>query len=647
MNLVPLVHESLAHGQFNLIVGDPKQSIYRFKNGVAEQFVALPRIYNPEQNPSVELKSEFFDRLGQLEGLTENWRSSHEIVAFNNAFFEALKHTLPPSGVPYYNQVTQSPRGKQNGYIEFVLQPKTEESPAEVEANLLRWVESCLADGYNPSDICVLARLKSECNTYANILKNNGYQVVSADSLLVSSDQYVQLIIAYCRLRNHPDHRQLLMRFAELFLRLFSPATAFDAYQSCFETTSEGKHYFSKELFFAHSVFHQKDLSRGFQDIFSLVQSFVREYGIDELQNAYVHQLLDLAAQFDLHNGPDLAGFLSFYDNIGNRTNVQLPENRHSIKVMTAHKSKGLEFPVVILPSVRFEAGSTKKSTRIFESGGHFVQSKLSETDRVLPEVDPHVTIENEAAVMDYVNLLYVAFTRPIDRLYFMGAISSRDSLQKTIFQTLAELYPQFVNLSAGQAGGSVIKGAIGTPPAITPETEAEDLSFVPVSLNGYLWFPYISILSEEEQDELQLTRERRFGRQFHAIMEQSTSLAEAEDAIARGLLKGTVEAEFKDALKVQAEQLFANAQYASLLEGGHQLDEQTLLVDVRTRLRPDKVILHKDRTVVIDFKTGERKPEHRTQVAKYAYVLGLMGFPAIEGWLYYVGEGSLVRVNL
>jgi ATP-dependent helicase/nuclease subunit A len=241
---------------------------------------------------------------------------------------------------------------------------------------------------------------------------------------------------------------------------------------------------------------------------------------------------------------------------------------------------------------------------------------------------------------MDYVNLLYVAFTRPIDRLYFMGTISSRDSLQKTIFQTLADLYPQFVN-------GPVLKGTIGTPPAITPEPEEEDLSFEPLSLNGYLWFPYISILSEEEQDELQLTRERRFGRQFHAIMEQSTSLAEAEDAIARGLLKGTVEAEFKDALKVQAGQLFANAQYASLLEGGHQLDEQTLLVDVRTRLRPDKVILHKDRTVVIDFKTGERKPEHRTQVAKYAYALGLMGFPEIEGWLYYVGEGNLVRVNL
>lgn len=642
MNLVPLVHESLAHGQFNFIVGDPKQSIYRFKNGVAEQFVALPHIYNPEENPAIQVKSNFFHRLGKVEGLTENWRSSQAIVDFNNRFFENLKQHMPDSGTLYYQQVEQTPRGKANGYISFELIQKDDDSQELVLQNLLTWVESCLADGYFPSDICILAKRKAECNTYANHLKNNGHQVVSADSLLVNSDQYVQLIIAFCRLRNNPTHRQLFMRFAELFLRLFAKEQAFEIYQSCFEPVPEtdGKEVFSQQRFFLNASFDANDLSLAYQDIFSLIQTFIRHYRIDELQNAYVHQLLDMAAQFDLHNGPDLMSFLSYYDGVGQRTNVQLPENKHSIKVMTAHKSKGLEFPVVIIPSLRFDVKNPNGKARLFESADHFLQSKLAEADKALPAIEPYVTVEKDAEVMDNINLLYVAFTRPVDRLYFMGVISKNEPLQKHILLTLSELYPQFVE-------GAGIKGTIGTPPEIVHEIDDADVAMVPQLLNDYLWFPDISIMSAQEQEENELNTQRRFGRQFHAIMEQSMRIEEAFEAIETGLLKGTVDIEFREDLRQQATHLFCNEQYLSLISGGLQLDEQTLLIDRKTKLRPDKVILHSDKTVVIDFKTGERKAEHRTQVSQYLFALDSMHYPAVEGYLYYVNDAALVKIEL
>lgn len=640
MNLVPLVHESLSHGQFNLIVGDPKQSIYRFKNGVAEQFVTLPGIYNPEKDPGIALKSEFFEQMGTLEGLNENWRSAQEIVRFNNQFFRTLISHMPESGANYYDHVEQSPRGKDGGYIEFELIEKDDDAPELVLDNLLKWVQSALTDGYDPGDICILAKRKAECNTYANHLKNNGLQVVSADSLLVESDQYVQLVIAYCRLRNNPHHAQLFMRFAEIFLRLFNPAHAFETYQRCFEAQPEtGKERFSPALFYRESSFEESDLRAGFQDIFSLIQHFLRRYKIDELQNAYVHQLLDIAAQFDLHNGPDLAGFLTFYDNAGHKTNVQLPENRDSVKVMTAHKSKGLEFPVVIIPSLRFDVKNPKGRSYLFASSDHFIQSSLSKNDANLPEIEPFYLAEKDAEVMDNMNLLYVAFTRPVDRLYFMGVLG-KEPLQKQIFATLSALYPDFTE-------GNTIRGHVGTAPPVTPTDTHADQAMHAVSLNDFLWFPDISIMSEEEQEDNELNRQRRFGKQFHAIMEYSFSAEDARNAVQRGLLKGSIDATFSDELIRQSEWLFANETYLSLLEGGTQLDEQTLLLDKRTRLRPDKIILHHDRTVVIDFKTGERKPEHRTQVAQYAFALELMHYPEVEGWLYYVQENELVRVIL
>ena len=90
----PLVHESLSNGNINLIVGDAKQSIYRFKNGLAEQFVALPAIYNPELDESLVIKSIFFESQGFNRILKDNYRSSKNIVGFNNSFFEILKKSF-------------------------------------------------------------------------------------------------------------------------------------------------------------------------------------------------------------------------------------------------------------------------------------------------------------------------------------------------------------------------------------------------------------------------------------------------------------------------------------------------------------------------------------------------------------------------
>jgi predicted Ser/Thr protein kinase len=129
--------------------------------------------------------------------------------------------------------------------------------------------------------------------------------------------------------------------------------------------------------------------------------------------------------------------------------------------------------------------------------------------------------------------------------------------------------------------------------------------------------------------------------------MEQSMSLEEAQESIDRGILKGNIDAAFKTELNAHAVRLFSNETYLQLISGGTQLDEQTLLLDQKTRLRPDKIILHSNTTVVIDFKTGERKPEHRTQVSQYLFALDLMKFPAVEGWLYYVNEDELVRIEV
>lgn len=642
-NLIPLVHESLGQNQFNFIVGDPKQSIYRFKNGVAEQFVALPRIYNPENDPQIERKSAYFEQMGTVEGLEDNWRSSKNIVQFNNQLFTHIQSTLPPSGQAHYNQIVQNPKGKEDGLIVFKLNELKDEDQKESLKFLENAVNECIADGYNPGDICILAKKKSECNDFANYLKTLGFSVISSDSLMVSSDLTVQQILLFLKWRSNPNEMQYAMQFAEMKFRLNQHESGYAKYALCFDkiqTTRGERSIFQPKLFFEVAGFDAQLLEIGYQNLFSLIQSYLRSEGIDELKNAYVHQLLDIAYQFDLNQGPDLMAFLEYFKNRGKDTNVQLPENKHSIKVMTAHKSKGLEFPIVILPSVHLDSTSKNKKTRIVAAGDHFIETNLSKLDEELDFIAPLKRQEDEAEIMDGINLLYVAFTRPVDRLYFFAGKKSSEKIRPKLVDFLKQEYPEFVtDLS--------IEGRIGSKPIPDLHENANASTFTAKSLQSFLWFPDISLQSKEEESQHALNKQKRLGKQFHTMMENSTSLSAALIALESGIQKGKIDFALKAELTQYAHQLFQDPHYVEMINSGEQLDERTLALDEKIRLRPDKIIRSENRTIVIDFKTGEQKPEHLKQVSDYAFALNAIGYSGIEGYLYYVGGIGLQQVQL
>lgn len=642
-NLVPLVHESLGNNQFNFIVGDPKQSIYRFKNGVAEQFVALPRIYNPENDAKTASKSDFFEAQGQVSGLEENWRSAQEIVTFNNEFFTGLKTLLPESGQSYYNKIKQAPRGKADGLITFKMDHQKDKTQKEDELALLeKWVNECIADGYEPGDICILSKNKRSCNSFANHLKTKGFSVISSDSLLVDSDVFVQLVVSFLKWRSNPLENQYAMQFAEKHFRIRNEDDNYKLYEECFETVEiEGqlKKRFSIPTFISISGFDESLLNTGYQSIYSLIQTFIRTNQIDELHNAYIHQLLDISFNFDLSNGPDLMSFLSYYATTGHKSNVQLPDNKHAIKIMTAHKSKGLEFPIVLIPLLNFGSTRNENAPRIIENEGHFIETKLVQKDYFLPEIEELGLIEKEAKLMDAINLLYVAFTRPIDRLYFYSNSGHSDT-NKKVLATLSALYPELI------IDNEHIQGVIGNKPQRTIAESTSDSSFTATSLSDFLWFPEISLFSQEEAEATALNKQQRIGNLFHGIMENSSTKEEAMTFLATGIRKGKIEKSAEKELLSLIEEIYSNEQIQALFSIGTHLNERTLAIDPTTLLRPDKIIYTADQTVVIDFKTGDEQPKYIKQVNDYVRALNDVGFNNVSGYLYYVGGKGLIPIE-
>ncbi|WP_343637631.1 UvrD-helicase domain-containing protein [Fluviicola sp.] len=642
LNIVPLIHNSLGGNYFNFIVGDPKQSIYRFKNGVAEQFIALPEIYNPEEEPSIKLRSQFFQKMGIVEGLEDNWRSAAEIVNFNNLFFEELLQFMPESGQEFYKHLKQNPKGKKGGYVELLMNPQKDLDTAKfTNSQLLKWVQQCIADGYKPHEICVLGRKKRDCNQYANFLKSRGYQIVSSDSLLVNSDQYVQLAICYCKWKVNRFDFQRAMQFAYFYFEILDKEDAFETYGACFWVdAADSKSYFSEQLFFENSRLNEDFLDASFQNIYSLLVDFLMLVGLDSIENTYLQQLLDLAYQFDMSNGPDLMEFINYYEKNRSKFSVQLSENEQAIQIMTAHKSKGLEFPVVIIPSFNFFSEGNNNDSFLMEINDHIIETKMSKFESAIPAIQIEAEKEDAAQKMDAINLLYVAFTRPQDRLYALNLKGSRNSFYDKFNTILTTLFPE-----TPQENGFHLK--YGEAPEIKHHSRKNTSDYSPLSIRNFLWFPEISIQSTKEQEEDSLTMEQRIGKQFHFIMEKSHSKETAFSALKTGLLKGEIEQDFEEKLTILLEEAFENQLLVSLFEAGKHLNERTLIFDSKTRLRPDKLIVSDEQTIVIDFKTGEKSDKHVKQVLGYMTVLKEIGMQSIKGYLYYSGGAGLVEIPM
>jgi len=652
MNLVPMIHESLGHNRFNFIVGDPKQSIYRFKNGVAEQFVCLPRIYNPDQDGGIELKSNYFETQGQVDFLPNNWRSAEEIVRFNNLFFERFTEDLEINGKQFYNGLKQIPKGKPAGYvhIEYLLTAENNGSSddddddsigSENEEHLLNYVAECIADGYQPGDICILARKKDECNLFANALKRKGYQVVSADSLLTHSDQGVRLLMLFLEWRSNPQHVQRAQLFASEYFHFVSPKIATQRYSRCFELNAEGtRSYFSIAKFLIESGLTTEILTASYSSIYGLLENVIFRLGLDALQNGYIHQLLDIAYQFDASMGPSLEGFIDHYRKEAYKTNVMIPENSGAITVMTAHKSKGLEFPVVILPKLNFY--SPRKNTLLVKTTDFVIETSISKKAQNIDYLEPLVTAEMNAIYMDALNLMYVAFTRPIDRLYAFGITpkSSNDFTKRmeSVLKQVSETPPDEKTRIFMEWGSK--------PERTEHHTDSATMeSFHPVSLEDRLWFPEISLRSKSTTENEELSEQIRLGKQFHSIMEQSESPEKAQLLIEEGMKTGLIAVNFKEALSGMVGSFYENEAVKALLESGKHLNERTLLVDENTRLRPDKLIVKDKKAVVLDFKTGAALPKHETQIRQYAEVLQQIGYEEVEAYLYYSMVNELEKV--
>ncbi|MCR5197225.1 MAG: UvrD-helicase domain-containing protein [Prevotella sp.] len=637
-NFKLLLQETMSHKDSeNLIVGDVKQSIYRWRSGDWRLLAGI--------------KGQFghADEMLRVETLDTNYRSARRIVDFNNAFFTEAKQLEEVTAYDDVVQKVPSQKGD-HGFVSISLLP-AQNYEQETLAALSSQVADLLADGIPASDIAILVRSNNYIPLIANFLSEQhpGLKVVSDEAFRLDASTAVMTIVQALRHLAHPDDA-----IAQAYLSSACAQQLPDAYSPAlmqlplYELTEQ-----------LYAMFHPTPLSSD--------------------QSAYLCAFFDQVAAFTADNGSDIDAFLREWDeSLGSKT-IQSPET-DGLRIISIHKSKGLEFPCVIipfcdwkleLPDVLWCVPQEAPFNQLPLAPIDFSQKGMKGT---IYEKDYNE--EHMQNVVDNLNLLYVAFTRAAQQLFVLGkrksSATSRSALIEQVLPAVAKTLGD-ATLTGQEDEGQPLVFEYGTPflppktakkkkRSANPFLQEATTVHVPISLQEVKATFKQSNKSREfshPDDDEEATRQKDYiqlGNVMHNVLSTIGTIDDMDAALHQLEQDGILYGEGQLTRERLSELLRKRVQSPRVAEwfqpGRWQLfnectilsfDEATSRVVER---RPDRVMTDGEQTIVVDFKFGREREKYHEQVRQYMSLLTAMGHQHVKGCLWLVYSNQIIDVK-
>jgi ATP-dependent exoDNAse (exonuclease V) beta subunit len=684
-NFNPLIKNSMAEGFDNLVVGDIKQSIYRFRNS---DWKILGNMLESEVNG---------ERILSIP-LQTNYRSSSNIIRFNNSLFSIIPEIADkifsdkPDFIKFkklYSEAVQKDSGKAGGgyvRIEFIQDGNESDASEHVSAHSIppgitgteKWndlvldrlpsiIEAFEDKGFKASDIGILVRdgregaevLRSiiEYSNTCSPEKRNfyDYNIVSNDSLALTNSNAVIFIISVLKVIDDPDDsvsRAMMIRYFLLATDDKQPAdiplyreTLFSGTINCFP---DG---YDKLL-----------TGCGNLTLFEITEKIIGFFrlGRNPSNVPYLTTFQDLILEYSLNKNTDIHSFIEWWEISGGSKSLILPAGQNAIRIFTIHKSKGLEFPVVILPFLSWNLDHKPSRQPIIwvkppqpfnDLGIVPVRYGSGLTDTVFAG---SYYEEQYSSYLDNINLLYVGMTRAIDAIY--GFAPENPGPYNAIARLIRDALLSDIN-PAGESGILMSR-------YYNREEKIFEFGEIPVHSGSHDIMKKLKLDCYEVNDrprslKLKLHSENFFsagtdtvrqrinyGQIMHEVFEGIDSSENIADAVRRIVLEGKIEESESEKLILKLKTLVSEPPvHEWFMPGNELIKENGILLPSGTVKRPDRVVLRDGKTIVIDFKFGEEKSHYITQIRQYQTILNSMGYNDTQAFLWYVDKNKIINI--
>lgn len=645
-NLFPLINNALSSEDLSgesgslLIVGDPKQSIYRWRGGKAEQFIELSKKGSPFSNPSKK-----------VEPLTTNWRSYSEVIDFNNDFFKFLSHDFENADYKnlYENHSHQLKNDKIGGYVNLTFisskqKDDDEYNKDEIYLNeVLNTLTKAKAQGFTYRDIVILTRKKDAGVKIASFLTEKSIPIVSSETLLLQNAKEVSFIIALLRyLKNENDKESKANALYYIGNQLGNTTELHDfiAQGMCFkEEVAFEKWLTSFQIQLSFAQLRKKGL-------YEVVEEIIHAAIKPETSNAYVQDFLDRVLERSAKNQSGIADFLIYWDENNHKFSIPSPEGSNAIRIMTVHKSKGLEFPVVIFPFAEEDYSRSPKDKLWIDA-----ESDLIPLPKIL--VDNNAMVESlsksaalvfqqkkQEQLLDNVNILYVALTRAEEQLYIISEmkLSVKD---EPSHNSMSGFFIRFL-MSQGLFDKDQFVYERGNFKRISaPGKKIKELMPIPI-VQTLLDANAIKIAQRESL--MWGTKQQKaieYGNVIHEILAQIQTKNDISLAITKALEQGLITINQQQEVQNVLEQVCNHSELQLFFDENNKVfNEQTILRKSDSLIKPDRIVINsKNQVLLLDYKTGEKHQKHQKQVEMYETAIKNMGFEVVKKALVYIDE--------
>ncbi len=687
-NFRPLIDNSLAEGKENLAVGDVKQSIYRWRN-------------SDWRILAYDVEAQFDKRQLHIVTMQHNWRSDGRIIRFNNLLFPELVRQVTTkleqelnneeaSGrlQAMYHDIVQYP-GNPDVQEQGLVQIRFTESSGKEDFKqqsmnwLLQQVKKVQDAGIAARDIAVLVRRNADGSDIirfflekAGLPENSSYnlEIISNESLFLGASKSVTFLIQWINHLVDPEDKITKANILNEYLVYIRPELAAKGKDPLCKTLTNPGNSAAEET---NRQDPQLDntYEETFDTLFGPQIAFLRTHilnaSIDEAIALLCHHfnlfdlneelpfllgLIDQAAQIRVTLSNDLSGFLKWWDEKGSQITVNVNEDTDALSVLTIHKAKGLEFKVVLIPFPDWDTSLSNHAPSLWcvphrEPFNKLplvpVQAVKKMKNTIFSETYAEEIVNN---YIDNLNLLYVAFTRPIHALCIHAPLET--NREKTRSRVNNLLYEALKNITEAQQWPGEYdpihqEFTYGTLPENTKQKEQQIHRLIPEKYHFSGFNTRLKLRTDSEDFFPETERsDKNLGKILHEILAEIKYKADVDKACMQALKLQKINRDEYNILIGWLHERVGSSETKKWFSSEYRILNERDLLSPDSVKRPDRILIRENQAVVIDYKLGHAMPEaYDRQVRNYAETLKKTGFEKVEGYLWYLIPNQIKQI--